>query len=73
MGRGGFRSLFLPLFRNAQRQYQTVQRSKPFTMGAAETQTVNTTQRLRALRELMTQEKYDVDTLIIPSEDQRAL
>ena len=42
-------------------------------MGAAETQTVNTTQRLQTLRELMGQERYDVNTLIIPSEDQRAL
>lgn len=42
-------------------------------MGAAETQTVNTTQRLRTLRELMGQERYNVNALIIPSEDQRTL
>lgn len=41
-------------------------------MGSAEVQKVNTTQRLLALRELMAQEKYNVNTLIVPSEDQRA-
>lgn len=42
-------------------------------MDAAEIQKVNTTRRLRALRELMNQENYDVNAVIIPSEDQRAL
>ena len=42
-------------------------------MDPAEVQTVNTTHRLGALRELMAQEKYDVNAVIIPSEDQRAL
>lgn len=41
-------------------------------MGPAEAQTVNTTKRLQALRELMGQDKYNVNALIIPSEDQRA-
>lgn len=42
-------------------------------MGSAEVQRVNTTQRLRVLRELMVQEKHHVNALIVPSEDQRAL
>lgn len=41
-------------------------------MGSAEAQKVNTTQRLLALRELMAQEKHDVNALIIPSEDQHS-
>lgn len=73
MGWGGFRSLSLPLFRYTRRQYPSIQRFRPFTMDAAEMKTVNTTRRLRALRELMAQEKYDVNAVIIPSEDQRAL
>lgn len=40
-------------------------------MASAEVQKVNTTQRVRALRELMAQDKYDVTALIVPSEDQR--
>jgi hypothetical protein len=42
-------------------------------MGTAEAQTVNTTERLQALRKLMAQENHDVNAVIIPSEDQRAL
>lgn len=42
-------------------------------MGTAEVERVNTTKRLQALRELMAQEKYDVNALIVPSEDQRTV
>ena len=73
MGWGVFRSFSLSLFRYTRHQLPPSQRFGPFTMGAAETQTVNTTKRLQALRELMSQEKYNVNALIIPSEDQRAL
>ena len=72
MGWGRFRSLSLPLFHAIRPQHLSVQRSRLSTMGAAETQTVNTAHRLRALRELMAQAKYDVNAVIIPSEDQRA-
>jgi hypothetical protein len=34
-------------------------------------QTVNTTERLAKLRELMSQQEYNVDAYVIPSEDQR--
>ena len=64
----GFKSAFLPFFRST----CITQRPRPFTMGTAEVERVNTTQRLQALRELMAQEKYDVNVLIVPSEDQRA-
>jgi hypothetical protein len=73
MGWYGFRSLSLPLFRCTRRQYPSIQRFRPFTMATAEVQKVNTTQRLQALRELMAQEKYDVNALIVPSEDQRTI
>lgn len=73
MGWSTFRSLSFPLFRYIRRQHTSAQRFRPFTMSAAETQTVNTTHRLRALRELMAQEKHDVNAVIIPSEDQRML
>ncbi|KAF9653718.1 Creatinase/aminopeptidase [Thelephora ganbajun] len=72
MGWGGFRSLSLSLFRYTRPKHTSIQKFRPFTMGAAEAQTVNTTHRLRALRELMAQEKYDVNALIIPSEDQHS-
>lgn len=39
------------------------------TMGAIATQTVDTTERLAALRKLMTEHKFDA--YIVPSEDQR--
>jgi hypothetical protein len=39
------------------------------TMGAIGTQTVDTTDRLAALRKLMTE--YNVGAYIVPSEDQR--
>lgn len=69
----GIRSVSFPLFRYTHRNYLPTQRIRPFTMGSAEVQRVNTTQRLRVLRELMAQEKRDVNALIVPSEDQRAL
>jgi hypothetical protein len=46
---------------------------KSFTMGGTATQTVNTSQRLAALRALMSKSEYNVNALVIPSEDQRAL
>jgi hypothetical protein len=46
---------------------------RSFTMGAIGAQTVNTTQRLQSLRELMKQTKHNVHALVVPSEDQRTL
>lgn len=43
-----------------------------FTMGAIGTQTVNTSKRLAALRELMSQPNYNVNAMVVPSEDQRS-
>lgn len=43
------------------------------SMGAITTQTVNTTARLAALRELMSKKEYNVDVFVVPSEDQRKL
>jgi Xaa-Pro aminopeptidase len=40
-------------------------------MGAVGTQTVNTTERLAKLRELMVNSKYEVKAYVVPSEDQR--
>ncbi|KAF9788041.1 Creatinase/aminopeptidase [Thelephora terrestris] len=71
MMRCGFRSVSLP-FRYIHRNHLSIQRFRPFTMGSAEVLRVNTTQRLRVLRELMAQEKYDVNALIVPSEDQHS-
>ena len=42
-------------------------------MGAIGTQTVNTTARIAALRELMSSKEHNVDALVVPSEDQREL
>jgi len=39
------------------------------TMGAVGTQTIHTTERLAALRTLMAE--HNIDTYIVPSEDQR--
>lgn len=41
------------------------------TMGAPAAQTVDTTKRLEALRQYMSQPEYNVDAVVIPSEDQR--
>lgn len=41
-------------------------------MGAVGTQTVDTSARLKALRELMSQ-THNVDAFVVPSEDQRML
>jgi Xaa-Pro aminopeptidase len=41
------------------------------SMGAVGTQTVNTTVRLAALRELMSKKENNVDVFVVPSEDQR--
>ncbi len=40
-------------------------------MGGPATQTVNTTKRLQALRQLMSKPENDVKAYVIPSEDQR--
>ncbi|PSS29828.1 hypothetical protein PHLCEN_2v2669 [Hermanssonia centrifuga] len=42
------------------------------TMGGPATQTVNTTKRLQALRQLMSKPENDVKAYVIPSEDQHA-
>lgn len=46
-------------------------RTRYLTMGAIGAQTVDTTERLAKLRELMGQ-KYSVNAYVVPSEDQRA-
>jgi Xaa-Pro aminopeptidase len=40
-------------------------------MANAEAHTVNTTERLAKLRELMKKEEYNVEAFVVPSEDQR--
>jgi hypothetical protein len=40
-------------------------------MGAVGRHTVNTTERLAALRELMARSEHDVGAFVVPSEDQR--
>ncbi|KAF8886119.1 peptidase M24, structural domain-containing protein [Infundibulicybe gibba] len=42
------------------------------SMGAAGTQTVDTSEQLRRLRELMQQKENDVEALVVPSEDQHS-
>ncbi|KAF8886121.1 peptidase M24, structural domain-containing protein [Infundibulicybe gibba] len=42
------------------------------SMGAAGTQTVDTSERLRRLRELMQRKENDVEALVVPSEDQHS-
>lgn len=40
-------------------------------MGSSGTRTVDTSKRLEALRLLMSQPEYDLEAVVIPSEDQR--
>jgi hypothetical protein len=59
-------STFSQTFRNAFRQPTAF-----FTMGALGTQTVDTTARIAALRQLMTDGDRPVQAFVVPSEDQR--
>jgi hypothetical protein len=63
-------ALALRVFRLRHRtQLAFLPRSLSTTMGAIGTQTVDTTDRLAALRKLMAQ--HNVGTYVVPSEDQR--
>jgi hypothetical protein len=59
------------LRRSIQSLFSTTLRNSTSIMGAAGVETVNTTQRLAGVRELMAKKEHSVQALVVPSEDQR--
>ncbi|KAF9457926.1 putative Xaa-Pro aminopeptidase P [Collybia nuda] len=60
------------LRRSIQSLFFTTSRKSVSTMSASGAQTINTTERLAGIRELMTKKEYAVQALVVPSEDQHS-